>query len=155
APATRLTYGSDALNFGELRVPAGKGPHPVLILVHGGCWSATLPGLDPRATSFDLLRPMAAALAGSGIATWNIEYRRNGNPGGGWPGTFQDISQATEFLRTIAAKYALDLKRVAVAGHSSGGQLAMWLVARPKIPATSAIYTKDPLPLKAAINIDG
>lgn len=154
-PTSRLAYGSDALNFGELRVPSGKGPHPVLILVHGGCWSATLPGYDPRATSFDLLRPMAAALADSGIATWNIEYRRNGNPGGGWPGTFQDLSQATDFLRTIAAKYHLDLTRVAVAGHSSGGQLALWLAARPKIPASSALYSKDPLPVTAAIDIDG
>jgi acetyl esterase/lipase len=154
-PTARLTYGSDALHFGELRIPSGKGPFPVAILVHGGCWSATLPGLDPRATSYDLLRPMAAALADAGIATWNIEYRRNGNPGGGWPGTFEDIGRATDFLRTIAAKYQLDLSRVIVAGHSSGGHLAMWLAARGKIPAKNPLYSKDPLPLKGAIDIDG
>jgi acetyl esterase/lipase len=156
APANqRLTYGSDPLHFGELRLPAGKGPYPIAILVHGGCWSATLPGLDPRATSYDLLRPMAAALAEAGIATWNIEYRRVGNPGGGWPGTFEDIGRATDFLRTVAAKYQLDLSRVIVAGHSSGGHLAMWLAARGKIPAKNPLHTKDPLPLKGAIDIDG
>ena len=53
-PTERLTYGPDPLHFGELRLPAGKGPFPVAVLVHGGCWSATLPGLDPRATSYDL-----------------------------------------------------------------------------------------------------
>jgi acetyl esterase/lipase len=98
---------------------------------------------------------MAAALAGAGIATWNIEYRRNGNPGGGWPGTFEDIGRATDFLRTIAAKYQVDLSRVIVAGHSSGGHLAMWLAARGKIPAKNPLYAKDPLPLKGAIDIDG
>lgn len=154
-PTARLTYGDNPLNFGELRVPAGKGPHPVAILVHGGCWSATLPGLDPRATSYDLLRPMAAALAEAGIATWNIEYRRAGNPGGGWPGTFQDIGLATDFLRTFAVKYQLDLTRVIVMGHSSGGHLALWLAARGKIPAKNPLYTRDPLPLKGVIDIDG
>lgn len=142
-------------NFGELRLPTGKGPHPVVILVHGGCWTNQLEGLDPRATSMDLLRPMAAALASAGVATWNVEYRRNGNAGGGWPGTFQDLSSATDFLRSIAAKYGLDLQHVVAAGHSSGGQLALWLAARGKIVASSAIYTKNPLPLKGAVDIDG
>jgi len=151
----RLAYGSDPLQFGELRLPSGKGPYPVVILVHGGCWADHLQGLDPRATTMDLLRPMAAALASAGMATWNVEYRRNGNAGGGWPGTFQDLSAATDFLRTIAAKYGLDLQRVVAAGHSSGGQLALWLAARGKIAASSAIYTKNPLPLKGALDIDG
>src|SRR5271168_912004 len=155
APTARITYGSDALHFGELRIPAGKGPFPVAILVHGGCWSATLPGLDPRATSYDLLRPMAVALAEAGIATWNIEYRRAGNPGGGWPGTFQDIGVATDFLRTMAVKYQLDLTRVIVVGHSSGGHLALWLAARGKIPPKNPLYVRDPLTLKGAIDIDG
>jgi len=151
----RLSYGADPLQFGELRLPSGKGPFPVVVLVHGGCWADHLQGLDPRATTMDLLRPLAAALTGAGFATWNVEYRRNGNPGGGWPGTFQDLSSATDFLRTIAAKYQLDLQRVVAVGHSSGGQLALWLAARGKIAASSAIYTKNPLPLKGAVDIDG
>ena len=152
----RVSYGPEELNFGELRLPRNtKPPHPVVMLVHGGCWAHQLKGLDPRATSFDLLRPMAAALADAGIATWNVEYRRYGNSGGGWPGSFEDLSRAADFLRTLASEYSLDLKRVVVAGHSSGGHLAMWVAARPKLPPSSALYTKDPLRVKAAVNLDG
>jgi acetyl esterase/lipase len=151
----RLAYGPGELQFGELRLPKTKGPHPVAILIHGGCWADRLPNFDPRATTFELLRPMAAALAEAGIATWNIEYRRSGNPGGGWPGTFQDLAQGTDYLRTIAAKHVLDLKRVVVMGHSSGGQLAFWVAARTKLPRSSALWTKDALTVKAAMNLDG
>lgn len=152
----RLSYGPGELQFGELRLPkAAQGPHPVVMLVHGGCWAHQLQGLDARATSLELLRPMAAALAHAGMATWNVEYRRTGNPGGGWPGSFEDLSRATDFLRTLAPKFLLDLKRILVAGHSSGGQLAMWIAARPKLAASSELYTKDPLAVKAVINLDG
>ena len=152
----RVRYGPDELHVGELRLPKnGKPPHPVAILVHGGCWARELPKLDPRAVTFELLRPMAAALAESGIATWNVEYRRTGDAGGGWPGSFEDLSRAADFLRELAPKHALDLTRVVVAGHSSGGHLAMWLAARPKLPPSSAIYSKDPLRVKAVINLDG
>src|SRR5437660_2007422 len=68
----KITYGKDALQFGEIRVPAGAGPFPVAILVHGGCWSAKLQDLPEAVTSFELLRPIAAALVESGVASWNI-----------------------------------------------------------------------------------
>ncbi|WHZ20774.1 MAG: hypothetical protein OJF55_002923 [Rhodanobacteraceae bacterium] len=155
APAARLAYGKDALEFGELRLPPGKGPFPVVMIVHGGCWADRLPGLDPRATSLDLVRPLAAALAGDGIATWNVEYRRGGNPGGGWPGTFMDLSHATDHLRTLAPKYHLDLSRFVVLGHSSGGQLALWIAARHRIAPGSAFYTRDPLTPVGVIDLDG
>jgi acetyl esterase/lipase len=151
----KLSYGIGPLQFGELRLPKTKGPHPVVMMIHGGCWADRLEGLDPRATAFDLLRALAAGLTAAGDATWNIEYRRTGNPGGGWPGTYQDVSKATDFLRTIAPKYDLDLKRVVVIGHSAGGQLAVWLAARSKLPASSAAYSKNPLVLKAIVDIDG
>jgi acetyl esterase/lipase len=155
APDFRLSYGTNELNFGELRLPKGSGPFPVMVLIHGGCWKAQLLGLDARATSLDLLRPIAADLRQSGIATWNIEYRRVGNEGGGWPGTYHDIGQAIDFLRGIAAKYSLDVNHVIVGGHSAGGQLAFWAAARPKLPPKNSAYTKDPLRLKAVVNLDG
>ena len=153
----RITYGSDPLQFAELRLPPGKsaGPFPVAVLVHGGCWSRTIKGLPENVTSYELLRPMAAALAEAGIANWNIEYRRLGNPGGGWPGSYLDLATATDELRKIAPRYNLDLGRVISIGHSSGGQLALWLGARPKLPKGSALYLDKPLPLKGAISIDG
>jgi acetyl esterase/lipase len=153
--ATRIAYGTGTLQFGELRVPAGRGPHPVVIIVHGGCWVAKLGKLDDRAVALDLVRPIAADLTANGFATWNLEYRRLGNDGGGWPGTFQDIAAAADHLRQIAAKSQLDLTRVVAIGHSAGGHFALWLAARPKLPKSSELYVKDPLRLKGVVDLDG
>jgi len=127
--AIRLAYGPGAFQFGDLRLPAGPGPgpHPTVVLIHGGYWRARY-GLK-------LMTGLAKDLAARGYAAWNIEYRRIGNPGGGWPGTFLDVAQATDYLREIAPTYALDLKRVVPIGHSAGGHLALWLAGRPRIPA--------------------
>jgi acetyl esterase/lipase len=155
-PATeRLPYGKDQMQFGELRLPAGKGPFPVAILVHGGCWEVKVGNLPEAVTSFELLRPIAAALAKAGIASWNVEYRRLGNAGGGWPGTYLDLSRAADFLREVAPRYDLDLDRVISIGHSSGGQLALWLAARSKVPKSSMLHTDSPLGLKGAVSVDG
>jgi acetyl esterase/lipase len=151
----RLTYGKDPLQFGELRLPEGTGPFPVAILVHGGCWEVKIRNLPENVTSFELLRPIAAALATAGVASWNVEYRRLGNAGGGWPGTYQDLSRATDYLRELAPRYHLDLKRVVAVGHSSGGQLAVWLGARGKLPKSSLLYTNSPLPLNGVVSVDG
>ena len=99
--ARRIAYGTDPLQFGELRVPSTKGPYPVAIVVHGGCWVAKLGNMDERAVAIDNMRPVAAALTDAGIATWNSEYRRIGNAGGGWPGTFQDVARAADYIRTL------------------------------------------------------
>lgn len=155
AGARRIAYGDDALQFGELRLPATKGPHPVAIVVHGGCYLSRIDGLEPRAVAVDNMRPFAAALTVAGVATWNIEYRRIGDSGGGWPGTFLDVARATDFLRTLAKNNDLDLTRTIAIGHSAGGHLAMWLAARAKVPAGSEVFTRDPLPLTGALNLDG
>jgi len=155
APGERISYGSGALQFGELRVPDGQGSHPVAILVHGGCWQAKIGQLPEAATSLDLLRPLAVALAREGIASWNVEYRRLGHEGGGWPGTFEDVANATDFIRTLAPKYALDLQRVVLVGHSSGGHLATWAAGRHKLPADSSLHTASPLRVAGVVDIDG
>jgi acetyl esterase/lipase len=144
----RIAYGKDADQFGELRVPTGAGSHPVVILIHGGCWRADFSTLRD-------LSPIADALKAMGIASWNIEYRRLGQPGGGWPGTYLDVANGVDRLRTIAVEKNLDLARVIVVGHSAGGHLAMWTAARSRIPNTSAVYTKDPLPIRAVIDLAG
>ena len=151
----RIAYDKEPLQFGELRLPDGAGPFPIAILVHGGCWSAKLGNIPESVTSFELLRPIAAALAKAGIASWNIEYRRLGNAGGGWPGSYLDISRATDLLRELAPRYHLDVKKAVAIGHSSGGQLAFWLAARGKLPKSSVLYTNSPLPLKGVVSIDG
>ena len=153
--AQRMAYGMDPLQFGELRVPSTKGPHPLAIVLHGGCWAAKLGTLDERAVALDNMRPLAASLTEAGIATWNVEYRRLGHTGGGWPGTFQDVAQATDFVRSLASSHALDLTRVVAIGHSAGGHLVMWLAALAKLQPTSELYTANPLPLSGVVNLDG
>jgi acetyl esterase/lipase len=145
----RVAYGSDPLQFGELRLPRGRGPFPVAVVIHGGCWISHF--ADLHQTS-----PLASALTDAGIATWNVEYRKVGDAGGGWPNMYRDVGAATDFVRTLAPKYHLDLKRVIVIGHSAGGHLAMWVAARRKLPADSPLRLDGtPLPLRGAVNLDG
>ena len=153
--AQRLSYGGDPLQFGELRIPKTPGPHPIAIVIHGGCWMAKLGTMDPRAVAIDNMRPLANALTEAGIATWNIEYRRIGDAGGGWPGSFRDVAGAADFLRTIAADRRLDLNRVVSIGHSAGGHFALWLAARKRIPKNSELYSADPLPIAGVVDLDG
>ena len=144
----RLPYDTGEFQFGELYLPAESEPHPVAILLHGGYWRARY-GLD-------LMSGLGEDLARRGIAAWNIEYRRVGNPGGGWPGTFLDVARAADYLRELAASYELDLQRVVPIGHSAGGHLAFWLAARPRVPAQSLISPRGkPLPLLGAISLAG
>ena len=124
--AIRLAYGPESLQFGDLYLPAGSGPHPTVILIHGGYWRARY-GLN-------LMTGLAEDLTARGFAAWNIEYRRVGNPGGGWPGTLLDVARAADYLHVIESSYAIDLKKIVPIGHSAGGHLAFWLAARPRIP---------------------
>jgi acetyl esterase/lipase len=144
----RISYGADPNQFAELRLPTGAGPHPVVVLVNGGCWKAEY------ATVRDL-SPMGDALKAEGIASWNLEYRRLGQPGSGWPGTYADIGHGIDHLRQVAADYRLDLTRVAVVGHSAGGHLAMWAAMRRRLPPNSPLYVSSPLPLRGVINLAG
>jgi acetyl esterase/lipase len=115
----RLAYGSDPNQFGDLRLPKGKGPFPVVMNIHGGYWRA----------KYDLLHAghLCSALGARGVATWNLEYRRVGNPGGAWPGTFEDIANGYRFLPQISRRFHLYPEKILVMGHSAGGQLALCL----------------------------
>jgi acetyl esterase/lipase len=154
AGAQTLHYDSEPLQFGKLRLPNSPSLAPVVIVVHGGCWADHLPGNHPP-PDYSLMEPLSVALTRGGVATWNIEYRRAGGHGGGWPNTYLDLAKAVDYLRKIADKDKLDLSRVFVVGHSSGGQLALWLGARSKLPRTSPLYTTDPLAIREIIDIDG
>jgi len=147
-PDQRVAYGADSSQYGELRVPSGPGSHPVVVLIHGGCFKAAY------ATARDLA-PMGDALKADGIATWNVEYRRLGQPGGGWPGTYLDVGRAVDHLRAIAGKHDLDLDRVVLLGHSAGGHLAMWAAARGRVPTNSRLSMRDPLPVRGVIDLAG
>jgi acetyl esterase/lipase len=143
----RLAYGPDPLNFGDLRLPKGEGPHPIVVVVHGGRWLAQY--------NLEFMGHQAAALTARGVATWNVEFRRVGNSGGGWPGTFHDVAAALDYLREIAPRYRLDLGRLVVTGHSSGGHLALWLAGRRRISAGDPLYSPSPLPVQAVVSVAG
>lgn len=146
-PERQSAYGSDPLQFGELRLPERKGPHPVVVILHGGCWL--------NAYDLHLMDPMATALTRAGYATWNLEYRRIGDEGGGWPGTFRDVAAGLNHLRELVLEYDLDLSRVVVVGHSAGGHLSLWLAGQHQLPAGSEIAESDLLPLSGVVSLAG
>jgi acetyl esterase/lipase len=117
----RLSYGADPNQFLDLRLPKTKGLVPLVINIHGGFWRAKY--------SLDHAGHLCAALTAKGLATANLEYRRVGNDGGGWPGTFADIRSAYSYLVQNAHKQNLDPSKIVVMGHSAGGQLALCLAA--------------------------
>ncbi len=130
----RIAYGAEHLQFGELYVPRTPGattPYAVIMLIHGGYWRARY--------DLTLMTDLARDLVQRGYAAWNIEYRRVGDAGGGWPGTFLDVARAADYVQTMASSYDLDARRVMAVGHSAGGHLACWLAARHRIPANSPL----------------
>jgi acetyl esterase/lipase len=141
----RTAYGIAPQQFGELRLPEGSGPHPVVVLIHGGCWR----------NRFDLayITRLAAWLTAHGWATWTIEYRRLGDEGGGWPGTLLDAATALDALRELAVTAPLDLQRVVTSGHSAGGHLALWLASRALLRPDSPLYVPDPLPVSGVLGL--
>jgi acetyl esterase/lipase len=134
-PDARIAYGGEPLQFGDLRLPPGRGPHPLVVFVHGGYWQAI----------YNLTHAghLCVDLADHGVATWNVEYRRVGDPGGGWPGCLDDVDAALAHVRRLAERYPLDLERVVLMGHSAGGQLAL-LAAR-----------QTPIGLRGAVSLAG
>jgi acetyl esterase/lipase len=145
----RLPYGHDPQQFGDLYLPNTPGLHPVVILIHGGFWRAPY--------NLSLMSGLAEDLVKHNLATWNIEYRRIGDPGGGWPGTLQDVGQAADYLTTIAHIYGLDLHKILAVGHSAGGHLALWLAGRPRLTAkrASSANSSSPLRLTAVVSQAG
>jgi len=148
APDKKISYGTAPSQFVELFKPAGTGPHPVVVLVHGGCWTRHYDGIEQ-------MRNMAGALARQGIAVWSVEYRRYDEEGGGYPGMYQDVATAVDLLKHEAKASALDLDRIVAVGHSAGGHLAQWAVSRHKLPEWSPAWAPQPLPIKTVISLGG
>ena len=147
APTATIPYGSDPLQVVDLWLPAGTGPHPVVLMVHGGCWQTEI-------ADRTIMNWIANDLRTRGIAVWNIDYR-GVDRGGGYPGTFLDVAAAADALRTHAAHYRLDAGRVVATGHSAGGHLALWLAARPRLPQGSPLRSANPLPIAEVVSLGG
>ena len=117
-PAVRIPYGPGAEQWGELRLPPGTAARagaslPVAVLLHGGFWRSVW--------AADLMDALAVDLAARGFAAWNVEYRRPDRHG--WAATVSDVAAGLTVLSDVDSR--LDLDRVAVLGHSAGGQLAL------------------------------
>lgn len=143
-PAPAIPYGGRPEQVGNLYLPAGgSGPWPCVILIHGGFWRARW--------DRTLMTPLAIDLAARGLAAWNIEYRRVGQDGGGWPGTFEDVAAAVDRLAGIDE---VNPARIAICGHSAGGQLALWAAGRSRLPR-DAIGTEPAIVPVAAVSQAG
>ena len=140
-----LSYGDDLLQIGDLRVPPGGGPYPVVVLIHGGFWRS---GFDKS-----LMALLAEDATVRGAATWNVEYRSVGDLGGGYPGTLLDIARAIDHLAQIDE--SLDLDDVTVIGHSAGGHLALWAGSRgllaPDDPGAGPVVEPHTVVAQAAV----
>ena len=147
-PTTSLKLGDAETEIVDLWLPETAGPHPVVLMVHGGCWQKSI-------ADRTLMNYAAEDLRQRGLAVWNIEYRGVDEPGGGYPGTYLDVAKAADSLRDHAEQYDLDLARVAGLGHSAGGHLVTWLATRPALPEESPLASDQPLEMIGVINSGG
>ena len=147
-PDATVAYGPDQMQRVDVWLPVGPGKHPVVLMVHGGCWQTSI-------ADRSLMNWIAADLRGEGIAVWNIDYRGIDRAGGGYPGTFLDAAAAADALAANAARFHLDTARVVAVGHSAGGHLALWLAGRRNLPQGSPLRTPHPLRIAHVISLGG
>jgi acetyl esterase/lipase len=142
-------YGPHSQQTADLHIARGPGSHPVAVVLHGGYWQRPYGKL--------IMRPLCETLARRGWAAWNVEYRRLGREGGGWPETFDDVALAIDHLLELDDD-RLDLDRVTALGHSAGGQLALWAGGRARFPdeapgASPRVALRDVLALGAVCDL--
>jgi acetyl esterase/lipase len=148
APTERIPYGPAPLQYVELFEPRGPGPFPIAVLIHGGCFQNRYQGMPQ-------MRGMAGALARKGVAVWSIEYRGVDTPGGGYPGSFQDIETALDLLAAQAPARHVDTSRLVVVGHSAGAIFGLWAAGRHNLPRSSPLYREHPLPVRKVVALGG
>lgn len=147
-PDTTLRYGDDALQVVDVWMPKGTGPHPAVIMIHGGCWQTAI-------AERDIMNWIAGDLREHGVGVWNIEYR-GVDRGGGMPGTYEDVAGAADMFAAEGAKHGLKTDGVRIAiGHSAGGHLALWLARRPGLAKDDALRGGNPIRIDLAISQGG
>ncbi|WP_067679145.1 alpha/beta hydrolase [Tsuneonella dongtanensis] len=144
-PDAVLRYADHARGFAELRLPQGKGPFPLAVVFHGGCFKT---GLADQA----YMAPLATRWQSLGVATLNVDYREVGD-GGGWPGSFSDWRAAAKLIEDIARSYPIDRDRVTLVGHSAGALPALWLPTAQDVEGPTGAVSA--IPARAAIVLDG
>ncbi|MBA4046536.1 MAG: hypothetical protein C0471_19310 [Erythrobacter sp.] len=144
-PNAILRYADHPRGFAEIRLPEGKGPFPLAVIYHGGCWKT---GIASQA----YMGPLATRWQQLGIATLNVDYREVGD-GGGWPGSFEDWAASAKLIDEVAARYPINRARVTLVGHSAGALPAQWLSMTQG--ADGPIGERAPVQVRAAIVLDG
>ena len=147
-PTRTVSYGDDPNQVADLWLPSTPGQHPAVVMIHGGCWQASI-------TNHSYMNYAAEDLRRRGYAVWNIEYRAVDQPGGGYPGTFRDVGAAMDRLALEAPHDNIGMKKVVVVGHSAGGHLALWAGARYKLPEWSPLHWAAPQPVVGVVDIAG
>ena len=147
SPDQTLQTGAGATDLVDVWIPEGNGPHPTVIMIHGGCWQKSI-------ADRTLMNYAADALRREGMAVWNIEYRGVDEEGGGYPGTFLDVARAVDALGELGPSLGLNTERVAAFGHSAGGHLALWAASRARIQE-GPLASESPLPIVAVLNSGG
>jgi acetyl esterase/lipase len=118
-PIERVHYGQHPDQFGDLRLPDGPAATGVVVLLHGGFWRSRW--------QLDLMDALSVDVAERGLASWNVEYRPPDRHG--WAATVADVRAAVDHVRELSARFPVDVDRVALVGHSAGGQLAVQVSA--------------------------
>lgn len=148
SPTESIRVGIGATDIVDLWIPEGKGLHPTVIMIHGGCWQKAI-------ADRTLMNYAAEDLRQKGLAVWNIEYRGVDEEGGGYPGTFQDVAKAIDALPALAEKYNLRADKIVAYGHSAGGHLATWASLRGNLDPLSPTFVENPTVIHAVINSGG
>lgn len=118
-----IEYGSaggESLKL-DVNVPEGPGPFPVALLVHGGGWSGgDKANVGSEGRSADIT-PWFAPLTAAKFTWFSINYRMA--PAHRWPACLEDVQTAIRWVKAHAAEFKGDPARIALFGHSAGGQL--------------------------------
>jgi acetyl esterase/lipase len=140
APSQTLRYGDLPDQVADVRLPAGNDVAPLVVVVHGGFWMAEFDRAHAGSQS--------VGLTDAGYVVATVDYRRVGQRGGGWPGTFDDLAALTDVVPSLVAAALpdrVDTSRTVLVGHSAGAQLAAWAAARHRLPNESPWHRASPL----------
>jgi acetyl esterase/lipase len=115
--------------------PAGEGPFPAIVYIHGGSW---------RSGNKKDFRRLATDLAAQGYVGLSINYNTHSHS---WPTSYQQSLAAVRFIQNHAAQYHVDPNKVIVLGTSAGGELAALVALSKQGPAHP--------PIAAAVILNG
>lgn len=122
----------DKVRLARLYQPAGTGPFPAVLQVHGGAWNSK-DRTDGQQTAMDLVS--------NGIVVLSIEFRNA--PEAPYPASLQDINYGIRWLKAHSREFGSSPDRVGLYGTSSGGHQVLLAAMRPEDPRYTALALAD------------